>query len=170
MSQSFFPMSEADSYYQNEAMRYFQEAYEKQSQGNIEEAIDFYRKSLEIHPTAETHTFLGWALSFQGRFDEAIQQCRKAIDIDPEYGNPYNDIGSYLIEKGQYDNAIPWLEKATTAKRYESYCYPYYNLGRVWETKGDWMKAVECYQKSLKDNPDYTLARKALGKLQGLLN
>ena len=58
----------------------------------------FIKASLELHPTAEAHTFLGWTYHFQGKLDEAIAQCRTAIDIDPEFGNPYNDIGAYLIE------------------------------------------------------------------------
>ena len=90
--------------------------------------------------------------------------------MDPDFGNPYNDIGAYLIEKGRLDEAIPWLVKATHARRYDSYCFPHYNLGRIWETKGDWMKAMECYQNSLKANWEYTLARRALNHLKGELN
>jgi len=153
-----------------EAIHYFQEGYEKQSEGMLEEAIHLYKKSIELCPTAEAHTFLGWAYSFQGRFPQAIEQCEQAITVDPEYGNPYNDIGAYLIEEGKFDDAIPWLEKATTAKRYESYCYPHYNLGRVWEKKGNWYRALESYQMALTENQNYTLARKALGRIQGMMN
>ncbi len=168
--EGIYPMGEADSFYRNEAQRYFQEGYEKQSEGQLAEAIDLYLKSIELYPTAEAHTFLGWAYSYQGRFDDAIEECRKAIELDPEYGNPYNDIGAYLIEKGEFDQAIPWLEKATQAKRYEAYCYPYYNLGRIWEKKGDWEKASFNYQNSLRENPQYTLAQKAIVRLQGMMN
>ncbi|MBN1688939.1 MAG: tetratricopeptide repeat protein [Candidatus Omnitrophica bacterium] len=158
------------SFHQQEAMRYVQEGYEKQMQGLLHEAIDHYRKSIEIHPTPEAHTFLGWAYSFQNLYDHAIEECQKAIALDPEYGNPYNDIGAYLIETGKMDEAIPWLEKATTARRYESYCYPYYNLGRIWEKKGDWLRAIQCFEKAVSDNPEYLLAKHALLKLQGLMN
>ncbi len=163
-------MGEADSYYRTEAERVFQEAYQKQMEGRLEDAIQLYLKSLELFPTAEAHTFLGWAFSFKGRYDDAISECRKAIDIDPEFGNPYNDIGAYLIEKGKYDEAIPWLERATAAKRYDSYCFPHYNLGRVWERKGDWMRALESYNRALSSNPGYTLAKSAVMRLQSMMN
>ena len=163
-------MADAEDYTRSEAQRFFQEGYEKQTEGRLDDAILLYRKSIDIFPTAEAHTFLGWAYSFQGRYDEAIGECRKAIELDPEFGNPYNDIGAYLIEKGKLDEAIPWLEKAAAAKRYESYCYPHYNLGRVWERKGDWTRALSAYRKALHENPDYSLARRALGRLQGMLN
>jgi tetratricopeptide (TPR) repeat protein len=163
-------MSGADSYYHSEAEKFFQEAYQKQTDGQLEEAIQLYKKSIELFPTAEAHTFLGWAYSFKGLYEDAIRECHAAIKIDPEYGNPYNDIGAYLIDKNKLDEAIPWLEKAMNAKRYESYCYPYYNLGRVWERKGNWFMALEYYNKSLKENPDYHLAKRAVSRLQGMMN
>jgi tetratricopeptide (TPR) repeat protein len=163
-------MNEAGSFYYGEAERLFQQAYEKQMEGQVDEAIELYRQSLELHPTAEAYTFLGWAYSFQGRYDDAIRECQRAIEQDPDYGNPYNDIGAYMIEKGRLDEAAQWLDKALGAKRYDSYCYPYYNLGRISEQKGDWLKAFEYYDKALRENPDYTLAKKALGRLGGMLN
>ncbi|MBI3312691.1 MAG: tetratricopeptide repeat protein [Candidatus Omnitrophica bacterium] len=163
-------MTESESYYKNEAYRIFQEGYEKQTEGALEEAIGLYKKSIELYPTAEAYTFLGWAYSFQRRYDEAIEECRRAIDVDPEFGNPYNDIGAYLIEKGKLDEAIPWLEKATHAKRYESYCFPHYNLGRVWERKGEWQKALACYKNALQENPQYSLAERSLNRLQAMMN
>ena len=101
------------------AIEIWQRAYKHQMQGDLEGAIRLYKESLAICPTAEAHTFLGWTCSFQGRLDEAIAECHKAIAVDPDFGNPYNDIGVYLIQQGDLDGAIPWLEKAKQAPRYE---------------------------------------------------
>ena len=124
--------------------------------------MEYYQKSIEALPTAEAHTFLGWTYSFQGRFEDAIAECHRAIKIDPDFGNPYNDIGAYLIEQGALDDAIPWLEKAMRAPRYENYCYPHYNLGRIYEMKREWRKAIECFRASLAHKPDYSMAKAAL--------
>jgi Tfp pilus assembly protein PilF len=105
-----------------------------------------------------------------GMYDEAIEECHKAIATDPDFGNPYNDIGVYLIDQGHLDEAIPWLEKATQAKRYESYCFPHFNLGRIWEQKGEWFRAVEAFRSALLENPNYALAAKALKRLQSIMN
>ena len=80
------------------AMTLFQEGYELQTQGLWAEAMACYRNSIRLHPTAEAHTFLGWVYSFLKLYDDAIAECRRAIAIDPEFGNPYNDIGAYLME------------------------------------------------------------------------
>ena len=151
------------------ARELYENAYKLQMQGNFELAAQFYQRSIELHPTAEAHTFLGWTYHYQGKIDEAIAECKKAIAVDPTFGNPYNDIGAYLIERGEHDDAIPWLEKAIASQRYEAYHYPWYNLGRVYVAKESYTRARECFRKSLEIEPRYSLAEEALQKLRMLL-
>ncbi|MBH61149.1 MAG: hypothetical protein CL569_01605 [Alphaproteobacteria bacterium] len=99
--------------------------------GDFEAAVVLFRRLIAVHPTAEGHTFLRWSLSKLGKIQEALSECKKAIAIDPEFGNPYNEIGVYLIDLGRPDEAVPWLEKATKAKRYCFYQFAHFNLGRV---------------------------------------
>ena len=152
------------------AMRYFNEAYRRQKEGDLERAESYYRRSIALYPTAEGFTFLGWTYSMRGRLEEAITECKRALEIDPDFGNPYNDIGAYLIEKGELDEAIPWFQKAMHAKRYESPAFPHLNLGRVYEKKGDWTEAIASYKQALALNPDYVLAKRSLGRLVSMLN
>jgi tetratricopeptide (TPR) repeat protein len=154
-----------------EALRHFQAAYEAQTvRREFDEAADLYRLSIEIYPTAEAHTFLGWTYSFMGLIDEAIEECLKAIEVDPAFGNPYNDIGAYLIEKGDLHSAIAWLERAKKAARYESYFYPYFNLGRVYEVQGRLFEALAEYAAAIELNGNYRAAIQAYRRLQGRLN
>ncbi len=60
---------------------------------------------------------MGWTLSFQGRLEEATEECLRAIAIDPEFGNPHNDIGVYLMQRDKLDEAIPWFEKDESHRR-----------------------------------------------------
>ena len=168
--QDFLVQGEGREEDKREAWQLFQQAYERQMKGELEEAVALYKKSIEIHPTAEAYTFLGWTYSFMGRIEDAIEECHKAIAQDPDFGNPYNDIGAYLIEKGELDEAIIWFQKALLARRYESPAFPHLNLGRVYERKGQWTEAIDSYKKSLALNPNYALARKALGRLISSLN
>ena len=138
--------------------------------GDYDRAVELYLGSLALYPTAEAHTFLGWTYHFQGKIDEAIAECKRAIAVDPDFGNPYNDIGAYLIDLGRYDEAIPWLEQATNAKRYEPRHFPYFNLGRVYLAKGMITRARELFQKSLAIEPRYTLARQAIEKVRRMVN
>jgi Tfp pilus assembly protein PilF len=136
------------------ALELIQRAMNFQMAGDLDESIRLYRESIAVCPTADAHTYLGWAYSFQGRIDDAIAECEIAIKLDPEFGNPYNDIGVYLMQQEKFDEAIPWLERAKTAKRYEPRHFPYLNLGRVYVTKGMINKALEEFRGVLQINPD----------------
>ena len=142
-------------------------AYRHQMAGKLDQAVDLYRRSILLYPTAEAHTFLGWTYSFQERYDEAIAECHRAIAVDPDFGNPYNDIGSYLIALGRLRDAIPWLEQAAGAKRYEPRHYPWANLGRVYELLNQPGKALEHYVKAYEIEPAYSVAREAIERLSG---
>ncbi len=155
---------------QQKAAEYFRQAYEKQMSGEFEDAIGLYTRSIEAYPTAEAFTFRGWTYSFLGDLDRAIEECLEAIKVDPDFGNPYNDIGAYLIEKGELDRAIPWLEKATRAPRYEAYCYPHFNLGRVYERRREWAKARQSYLRAYEANSKYVVALAAAKRLQAMWN
>jgi len=138
---------------QERALELISEAMQHQMARDFDAAIRLYKESIAIFPTADAHTFLGWAYSFKGRLNEAIAQCEIAIEIDPEFGNPYNDIGVYLMQQQRFDDAIPWLERAKAATRYEPRHFPYINLGRIYLTKGMIQKALEEFAGALAINP-----------------
>ena len=85
---------------------------------------------------AEGRTFPGWSLSMLRHVEEAVAECRKAIALDPDYGNPYNDIWACLIE-----------------------------LGRVHLAEGNPDAARRSFEQALRHDPDYLPARKALDYL-----
>ena len=153
-----------------EAIDLFQRAYQAQLENNYEGAIELYRRSIDTYPTAEAHTFLGWVYSFQDRHDEAIAECLEAIRVDETFGNPYNDIGSYLLAKGDSYGCVRWFKRALLAPRYESYAFPHFNLGRVYEMRHRFIEAAKHYGLALEQNPDFAQAAVSLHRMQARLN
>ncbi|HTX14283.1 MAG TPA: tetratricopeptide repeat protein [Candidatus Baltobacteraceae bacterium] len=153
-----------------QAQDLFQRAYRAQMTGDLDRAAELYKASLEILPSAEAHTFLGWTYHFQGKIQDAIDECKRAIAVDPDFGNPYNDIGAYLIALGKLDEAVPWLERALHAPRYDPRHFPHFNLGRVYLAKGMFNRARQCFQEALRIEPNYTLARQAIENLRRMVN
>ena len=141
-----------------EAFTYWRNGYILHLAGRYEEATERFQRSIAAYPTAEGHTFLGWSLSELGQLEDAIVECEKAISLDSDYGNPYNDIGVYLIELGRPDEAVPWLQKAITAKRYCCYEYPHSNLGRILLSQGKIDAAKRSFERALSYNPEYVPA------------
>lgn len=155
---------------QQQAMILFDRAYRYQTQGELANAITLYKRSIAIQPTAEAHTFLGWVYGMLQRYEEAIGECEQAIAVDPSYGNPYNDIGVYLLEMGNPTAAVPWFEQALNASRYEAPQFPRFNLGRAYEQLGDPMQALKWYRAALEMDPLFLPAEWAQNLLLGKLN
>jgi tetratricopeptide (TPR) repeat protein len=152
------------------ATELWREAYRRQLAGDLDGAIEIYRRSIAACPTAEAHTFLGWTYSFQGRLEEATAECLRAIEVDPDFGNPYNDIGVYLMQQGKLDEAIPWLERAKKAPRYEPRQFPFMNLGRIYLKQGRWWEALRQFEAAVRVAPTDADSAKALHSLRGRLN
>lgn len=148
----------SDEIQRQQAMVLLERAYKHQMRGELADAILLYKRSIDTFPTAEAHTFLGWTYSMVGRYEEAIDACKEAIVVDPEFGNPYNDIGAYLIELERWAEAIPWLEKAAQAPRYEVPQFPLMNLGRVYEHLGHYEQAMAYYERAIELDPFYRTA------------
>lgn len=145
----------------------FHLGYLHQASGDLDNAADLYQRSLAVLPSAEGHTFLGWVWAFQGRLEEAMARCREAIAVDPTLGNPYNDLGAYLVQLGRPREAIPWLEKALQAPRYEAPFFPHMNLARVHLAAGDEARAKRHLRRALELNPGYAPAQQLLRRLEG---
>ncbi|HUJ74064.1 MAG TPA: tetratricopeptide repeat protein [bacterium] len=154
----------ADGHFQ-QALVLLEAAYRQQMRGELRSAEQLYQRSIRAFPTAEAHTFLGWTYSFEHRYEEAIAECQQAIRVDPDFGNPYNDIGAYLIALERPREAVPWLLQATRAPRYEPRHFPWANLGRVYEQLGQADQALDAYLKAHELEPSYHAAREGIARL-----
>jgi Tfp pilus assembly protein PilF len=148
------------------ALQLWEEGQDYHINGDLDRALSLYSQSLAVCPTAEAHTFRGWAFSYQGKLEEAIDECMSAIEVDPSMGNPYNDIGSYLITLGRPDDAVEWLERAKSAKRYDVRHYPCMNLGRIYAAKGLALRAIREFEEALEYAPDEPRCLAAIQELR----
>jgi Tfp pilus assembly protein PilF len=153
-----------------EALKLWQAGTDRLLSGEIDEAVTLFTQSLELCPTAEAYTFRGWAYSFGGRLDEAIEECQKAIATDPSFGNPYNDIGCYLMEQEKLEEAVSWFERAKQAPRYEPRHFPYLNLGRLRASQGEFAEAILEFQGALAHSPEDPVALRFLESLKYKVN
>jgi tetratricopeptide (TPR) repeat protein len=84
-----------------------------QQSGQLDEAVDCYKKSLIIDPeNAVVYLNVGIALQAKGKMDEAVVNYKKAISIKPDYADAYSNLGNTLKEQGKLDEAISSRQKA----------------------------------------------------------
>lgn len=153
-----------------DARTFFIDGFEEQMNGQLEDAINLYQKSYDVFPSAQALTYLAWAHSQRKDLETAIDLCHKAIHLDVEYGNPYNDIGAYLIEMGKHQEATVWLEKAILAKKYHYKHNAYFNLGRVYQEVQLIKKAITCFEAAIQIYPGFKHAVEARDSLLESLN
>lgn len=76
----------------------------RRTQGRLDEAEDFYRRSLALKPEQpQVHHNLGNLLRTQGRFDESIVAYREAIRLKPNYAEAHLSLA--LAHSAQGDHA-----------------------------------------------------------------
>lgn len=155
---------------QVEAEQYFALGQERFAVGDIEDAVAYFETALHLFPTAPAHTALGIAHAARGDWEAAIEQCRSAIALDPDLGNPHNDLGVYLIEQGRLEEALPYLEQAILAPVYDCRNYPHYHRGRILERQARFTEARDAYRESLDICGDWEPARAAFHRTLGRLN
>ncbi|MGO8701659.1 MAG: tetratricopeptide repeat protein [Limisphaerales bacterium] len=81
--------------------------------GRIDDAIEQYRRALELHPDfAQAHNDLGAALFRKGMAAEAVAQYREAIRDDPNDANAHYNLGNALAKQGEDQEALEQLRIA----------------------------------------------------------
>src|SRR4029453_19653424 len=96
--------------------------------------------------------------------------CPRAIQMQCGFGNPYNDIGVYLMQRSKLAESISWLEKAKQAKRYEPRQFPFLNLGQIYIRQGRWWQALREFEGAVRLAPRDARTARILHSLRGRLN
>jgi tetratricopeptide (TPR) repeat protein len=109
----------------------------------------YYIESIKLFETADARAYLGWHLYLDGKVDEAVSECQRAIQVDPAFGNPYNDLGLIRIEEGKKDEAMELFQKAKTAPRNEVRHYACQNLASLHLEENRVKSALHEYIESL---------------------
>jgi tetratricopeptide (TPR) repeat protein len=144
----------------------------KDDQGEYQEAITFYEKSIESykktlpsnHPSlAMSYNNIGNVYAEMGDYSKALSYYEKALEIrqkslppnHPDLGMSYNNIGGVYDKMGEYSKALSSHEKALEIKQqslppnHPDLASSYNNIGNVYYNMGDYSKALSSYEKAL---------------------
>ena len=112
------------------ATTYHQLGITAQDRGRLDEADDWYRKSLAINEElgdrpgmAATYHQLGMTAQDRGRLDEAEDWYRKSLAINEELGDrpgmaaTYHQLGMTAQDRGRLDEADDWYRNPSPSKR-----------------------------------------------------
>ncbi len=82
-------------------------------QGRTEEALAWSRRADELNPFDASGT-TAWILFNSRRYDDAIRELRVVLTMHPESAMANWKLGYALIGNGQFEEAIPVLEKTVS--------------------------------------------------------
>jgi tetratricopeptide (TPR) repeat protein len=146
--------------------------YIKHGQGDYQNTLSFYEKSLEIyqktlppnHPDlATSYNKIGGVYEKMGEYSKALSFYEKSLEIrqktlppnHPLLATSYNNIGLVYSSMGEYSKALQFHEKTreifekTLPPNHPSLATSYNNIGLVYNKMGEYSKALSLYEKSL---------------------
>lgn len=110
---------------------------------------------------AATHDNRGVMLDALGRTDEAAEDFQRSMTLDPSLGDPHVNMGSILIKRRQYVEALDNINKGLAL----GMSFPhvgYYDRAVAEEMLGRFKEAYYDYKKVLELQPGYSLAEERL--------
>ncbi len=120
-------------------------------QGMTEEAIEQYRKSLELDPkSASAHYNLAASLARSGDFPEAERHFRAALESKPN-SQVYTGLGFVLWQQGRVDEAISSLQVAIDTDPQNAAAYDH--LGTILIQQGRLEEAASSYRRLVRTRP-----------------
>jgi Tfp pilus assembly protein PilF len=114
----------------------------------------------------KVYYLLGIAYHGKGLADLAIDQFRKSIALKANNPEVHNHLGAIYLEQGRWDDAIASFRAALSSILYETPAISLYNLGRAYQEKRDYDRALKHYQDAMEKDPDSILVpliEKSLG-------
>ena len=166
---SFAPKPAYDRGSERQAEGYFQQGLALEETGApIEEAIQSYKKAVELNPAAAGALVnLGTIYYRQRNYTEAERHYQQAIEVDSNYPLAHYNLGNLFDEQGDLARAE---EHYTTALRLNpNYADAHFNLALLSERRGDFLKAVRHWKSYLRLDSTGTwanIARRQLEKLR----
>jgi predicted O-linked N-acetylglucosamine transferase (SPINDLY family) len=130
--------------------------------GRFADAAGIYQRLLEILPDSHDIRHLqGLALFDLGQPTEGIRLMEDALVRNPGAGHYYNNLGSRLIDHGDFARAEELLTQGTT--RSPACPATRYNLGNALFRQAKYLPAIASYREALARQPDFAMCDLQLG-------
>jgi len=134
--------------------------------GDFDEAIRILNKAIALKPDYN-HALctLGLAYSMKGEFKVSLNYLKKCLDIDPSMTEAHNYLGVAYQELGFLEEAEKEFKIAILDTNYRSRELPYYNLARIYLTRGNLQEALDHVDRALLFNANFRLAHNLRGMI-----
>ncbi len=141
------------------------------NEGNINEAIKYYKISLNLKPNYDLALCsLGLAYFMKRDLEQSIKYYKSCIKVNPSLTEAHNFLGTAYQEMGFIDQAEREYRIAIVDEKFKSRQLPYYNLARLYITKNKLQEALVYVEEALKIYSNFTMAYNLKGIILERLN
>lgn len=137
------------------------------AQGKYKEALEYFKKSLELNEKIENlegklaplHN-IGILLNDQGKYEEAIGYLQKALEITEKINNlevkgkALGNLGISFLYQEKYNDALDYIQKSLNIHKelgnLLSMSLEMNNIGVIYKNLGEYSKAIDYYNQALK--------------------
>ncbi|MAJ44150.1 MAG: hypothetical protein CMF96_05305 [Candidatus Marinimicrobia bacterium] len=155
------------------AMSYFRLGRIYYNDNNLEDAVYFFRKAIDLNPFNSTYnnyiTNIAKKLAKEGNdifrrkdYENAAQKYIQSTKVDPTYTEAYYRAGKSFYMLGDYDTAKEKIELGL--ENNSQHVQSLKLIGDIESKEGNNSEAVVWYQRAIKTNSNYHIAHYALGK------
>lgn len=157
-----------------EALALFQNGVSLAQENKIDEAVEAFRKAVELKPDlAEAYINLGLLFFRQDKTDEAEKALLKALELKPEdpkikqaLGNIYFEKAKGLLQQDKIDEALETLKLSYGYNPNDPYTN--YLLGYAYSQKGLKEEAIKSFEAFLQLEPNAPQAAQVKEILENL--
>jgi predicted Zn-dependent protease len=133
-------------------------------------AVTYFQSLMDANPNHWMGYYgLGLAYRKMGRFDKSVEVLQQAHSLAPKDPDVFKELGIVYFLSGKMDQAIENLETARSASGeiQNNDLMTLYYLGRGYQVKGDFAKALPLLLKVQKERPDFADVYHPLGSVCG---
>jgi predicted TPR repeat methyltransferase len=134
--------------------------------GRLDEAIDAYRRSIDLDSTnADAYNNLGSLQKAQGRLEESEAAYLKALELSPEHMNALTNLGNLRSDQGRHNDAVSLYWKAISLNPANDQSR--YRLGYAYYAVKQFEAGAEAFRLWLQSEPGNPIAQHMLAALSG---
>lgn len=135
-----------------------------QSEINRRAAYPELARAIQLNPeNALYHLTLGTLFLYGRDYPTAERELRRALEIDENQAEAHNNLGLVYLAQGRLPEAAMHFRKALENLSYPTPEFAAYNLGKAEYLQGDYLAAIEAFERSLAILPNHPEARFELG-------
>ncbi len=138
---------------------------------DVDRALTHFQRAISLdskHYLA--YNALGLALAIKGQLPEAQKAYLKCLEINPNFSEARNNLGSLYQEMGYLDQAEEEFRKALADPNYQTKELPTYNLARLCFLREEYEQALALVQNALHFNQRLAMAHNLKGLIMEKLN